>query len=130
MANTGVAVEGFPATHRHAPITFSEAVHVSHVGWRPDDPGKIGYLSCWTDTGGGLTYPNNMGFHCGVSAMAARLSAARRRWPRAPAIGEWPDFASYFDVPTWPMMTEYTISESLGPAALVWGYLAGRPAGR
>lgn len=62
VANAGIAVDGLPATHTHAPTTFSEAVHVSHVGWRPDDPGKIGYLSCWTGTGGGLTYPDGIGF--------------------------------------------------------------------
>ena len=34
----------------------SEAVHVSHVGFRPDDPAKIGFLSYWSGTGGAITY--------------------------------------------------------------------------
>ena len=43
-----------------APLTFayqpdrqrSEAVHVSHIGFRPDDPRKLGFLSTWLGTGG------------------------------------------------------------------------------
>jgi endoglucanase len=34
----------------------SEALHVSHVGYRPDDPAKIGFLSYWSGTGGAVTY--------------------------------------------------------------------------
>jgi len=31
---------------------FSEAVHVSHLGFRPDDPVKCAFLSCWNGAGG------------------------------------------------------------------------------
>jgi endoglucanase len=34
----------------------SEAVHVSQVGFRPDDPAKLAFLSCWMGNGGGLHY--------------------------------------------------------------------------
>jgi endoglucanase len=34
----------------------SEAVHVSQVGFRPDDPAKVAFLSCWMGTGGGMDY--------------------------------------------------------------------------
>jgi len=34
----------------------SEAVHCSQIGFRPDDPGKLAFLSCWLGDGGGLTY--------------------------------------------------------------------------
>jgi endoglucanase len=34
----------------------SDAVHVSHVGYRPDDPFKRAYLSTWLGTGGALSY--------------------------------------------------------------------------
>jgi endoglucanase len=34
----------------------SEAVHVSQIGFRPDDPAKVAFLSCWLGDGGGLTY--------------------------------------------------------------------------
>ena len=30
----------------------SEAVHVSHLGFRPDDPAKVAFLSCWLGSGG------------------------------------------------------------------------------
>lgn len=35
---------------------FSEAVHVSQVGFRPDDPSKRAYLSQWMGKGGGIDY--------------------------------------------------------------------------
>ncbi len=41
----------------------SEAVHVSHLGFRPDDPGKVAFLSCWLGSGGGVRYPADLKFH-------------------------------------------------------------------
>jgi endoglucanase len=40
----------------------SDAVHVSHVGFRPDDPAKVAFLSCWTGTGGGVAYSEGLRF--------------------------------------------------------------------
>lgn len=40
----------------------SESVHVSHIGFHPDDPKKA-FLSCWMGSGGGLAYKNNLPFH-------------------------------------------------------------------
>ncbi|MDR3688728.1 MAG: glycoside hydrolase family 9 protein [Fimbriimonas sp.] len=40
----------------------SEAIHVSQVGYRPDDPFKRAYLSCWRGTGGGQEYDRPMTF--------------------------------------------------------------------
>jgi endoglucanase len=34
----------------------SEAVHVSQIGFRPDDSAKVGFLSTWMGTGGGVSY--------------------------------------------------------------------------
>jgi endoglucanase len=34
----------------------SDAVHVSQIGFRPDDPVKVAFLSCWMGDGGGLSY--------------------------------------------------------------------------
>jgi endoglucanase len=34
----------------------SEAVHVSHLGFRPDDPSKVAFLSCWLGSGGPVEY--------------------------------------------------------------------------
>ncbi len=41
---------------------LSEAVHISAVGFRPDDPVKVGFLSSWMGTGGGLSYPEGLSF--------------------------------------------------------------------
>ncbi|MBD3182568.1 hypothetical protein GF312_09770 [Candidatus Poribacteria bacterium] len=41
----------------------SEAVHVSHLGYRPDDPAKVAFLSCWMGDGGGLSYSEVVKFH-------------------------------------------------------------------
>ncbi|MFC1715504.1 glycoside hydrolase family 9 protein [Candidatus Poribacteria bacterium] len=41
----------------------SEAVHVTHLGFRPDDPAKVAFLSCWMGSGGGLAYDTKMTFH-------------------------------------------------------------------
>ncbi|MBE9029751.1 glycoside hydrolase family 9 protein [filamentous cyanobacterium LEGE 11480] len=47
-----------PITFRYQPTTNrSEAVQVSHLGFRPDDPGKVAFLSAWMGDGGGVNYP-------------------------------------------------------------------------
>ena len=46
-----------------APFSLrSEAVHVSQLGFRPDDPAKVAFLSCWLGSGGGLTYDDGLPF--------------------------------------------------------------------
>jgi endoglucanase len=40
----------------------SEAVHVNQVGFRPDDPVKLAFLSCWMGSGGNLAYPACLSF--------------------------------------------------------------------
>ena len=35
----------------------SEAVHAPQIGYRPDDPVKVGFLSVWLGTGGAYEYP-------------------------------------------------------------------------
>ncbi|MCG9884013.1 MAG: glycoside hydrolase family 9 protein [Cyanobacteria bacterium] len=40
----------------------SEAVRVSQLGFRPDDPLKVGYLSEWAGSGGGLSFPTDLSF--------------------------------------------------------------------
>ena len=50
-------------TFRYQPeADHSEAVHVSHLGFRPDDPAKVGFLSLWMGNGGGLDYPEGLSF--------------------------------------------------------------------
>ncbi len=43
-------------------LVRSEAVHASQIGFRPDDPGKIAYLSLWMGNGGGYHYPEDIQF--------------------------------------------------------------------
>ncbi len=44
-------------TYTHAPRkSVSEAIHVNHIGYRPDDPFKRAFLSLWMGSGGGLPY--------------------------------------------------------------------------
>ncbi len=40
----------------------SEALHVSHLGFRPDDPAKVAFLSCWLGSGGAAAYPAGQAF--------------------------------------------------------------------
>lgn len=40
----------------------SEAVHVNQIGYRPDDPVKQAFVSCWLGTGGVLALPLSMAF--------------------------------------------------------------------
>jgi endoglucanase len=40
----------------------SEAVHVSQIGFRADDPDKNAFLSLWMGNGGGYSYPENLEF--------------------------------------------------------------------
>ena len=35
---------------------ISEAVHVSRIGFRPDDPSKVAFLSLWMGSGGGAAF--------------------------------------------------------------------------
>ncbi len=37
-------------------VTCSPAVHVSAVGYRPDDPGKLATLTCWMGEAGAIDY--------------------------------------------------------------------------
>lgn len=40
----------------------SDAVHVSQIGFRPDDPVKVAFLSCWMGDGGALAYREGLSF--------------------------------------------------------------------
>ena len=40
----------------------SEAVHVSQIGFRADDPDKNAFISLWMGNGGGYKYPENIEF--------------------------------------------------------------------
>ena len=40
----------------------SEAIHISQIGFRPDDPAKVAFLSCWLGDGGGHDYMEGLPF--------------------------------------------------------------------
>ncbi len=59
----GLNVEQPAFYYVHDPALIrSEAVHVSQIGFRADDPDKSAFLSLWMGTGGGYTYPENTTF--------------------------------------------------------------------
>jgi len=41
----------------------SEAVHVSHIGFRPDDPVKVAFLSLWMGSGGPVDFKEKTPFY-------------------------------------------------------------------
>jgi endoglucanase len=46
-----------PLSFKYEPnVTRSEAVHVSHVGFSPNDPAKVAFLSTWMGSGGKVEY--------------------------------------------------------------------------
>lgn len=53
----------------------SEAIHVSFIGFAPNDPYKVAFLSCWLGDGGGLKYPDGLGFQV-VNAQDGSVAAA------------------------------------------------------
>ncbi|MDB9528263.1 glycoside hydrolase family 9 protein [Oscillatoria sp. CS-180] len=68
----------------------SEAVHISHIGFHPDDPIKVGFLSTWIGSGGGFDYSEGMTFWLVdtqtddiVYEGQTRLSAAQDQWEDA-----------------------------------------------
>lgn len=75
-----------------APIEFtydvdqlkSEAIHVSQIGFRPDDPVKVAFLSTWMGTSGPLDYPDALGFsivdvRTGKAAFDGQIELAKAR---------------------------------------------------
>jgi len=116
-------------THDPARVR-SEAVHVSHVGFRPDDPAKVAYLSVWLGTGGPYTgYREGLPFY-GILDPKFMPGDWGFKWITGlhmePGIDEWPLLETFCDVYHWPLVDEYTVVQSLAPSLYVWGYLAAR----
>ena len=70
----------------------SEAVHVSHLGFRPDDPAKVAFLSCWLGSGGAVSYASGLAFRVldsvgqevyrGAAALSVRASEPEDAYKR------------------------------------------------
>ena len=86
------APDAAPAFTPGGPDTRSEAVHVTQLGFRPDDPVKAAHLSLWAGDRGGVDYPAGLPFRvvdaagrtafegtAELSLAADRLEAARGR---------------------------------------------------
>ncbi len=57
----GVNLRQATIDYRHEPLKVrSPAVHVSAIGFRPDDPFKRAFLSVWLGTGGAQHYADNL----------------------------------------------------------------------
>ena len=69
-------------------VIRSEAVHVSQLGWRPDDPGKVAFLSCWAGSGGGLRYAEGTAFRVLEDASGRVVLEGKTRLARAQDEGE------------------------------------------
>jgi endoglucanase len=65
----------------------SDAIHVSQIGFHPNDPVKVAFLSTWMGSAGPLDYPEGLGFsivnaetgeivHRGRTTLAKRLTEA------------------------------------------------------
>jgi endoglucanase len=61
----------------------SEAVHVSQVGFRPDDPAKPAFLSCWMGDGGAQSYDALPAFRVVADADGKTLLRGRVRLGKA-----------------------------------------------
>lgn len=51
----------------------SEAVHMSHIGFRPDDPVKVAFLSLWAGSGGPVDFRAGTAFHVLAQASGAEV---------------------------------------------------------
>ena len=65
---------------------------MSHLGFRPDDPAKVAFLSCWLGSGGAVSYSNGMAFRVldnagqevfrGIAALSGRASEPEDAYKR------------------------------------------------
>lgn len=52
-----------PLSFKYQPnVTRTEAIHVSHIGFAPQDPAKVAFLSTWMGNGGRVEYGAGLGF--------------------------------------------------------------------
>ena len=83
-------------TYRHDPATArSEAVHVNHLGFRPDDPAKVAFLSCWMGSGGKLDYRPGLAFHVLEHETGRKVFAGRTKLSLAASQPEDPYKRNY-----------------------------------
>jgi len=83
-------------SYTHDPSrTRSEAVHVNHLGFRPSDPAKVAFLSCWMGSGGKLNYARGLTFHLLDHATGRKVLADRTKLALAAKTPEDPYKRNY-----------------------------------
>lgn len=80
----------------------SEAVHVSHLGFRPDDPAKAAFLSCWMGSGGAVAYREGLRFDV-LDAGGRSVFQGKAALSRAAADPEDAYKRNYSGVPVYEM---------------------------
>jgi endoglucanase len=80
----------------------SEAIQVSHLGFRPDDPAKVAFLSCWMGSGGGVTYKEGLRFDV-LDANGKSVFQGKVALSRAAADPEDAYKRNYNGVPVYEM---------------------------
>jgi endoglucanase len=81
----------------------SDAVHVSQIGFRPDDPVKIAFLSCWMGDGGGLTYEDGLGFSLIDQRSGRSVFEGRARLTRRPGAPQTPVIENHEKTDVWEL---------------------------
>lgn len=85
-----------PLTLRYDPQHhWSEAVHVSQVGFHPDDPLKVGFLSLWMGNGGGLAYADRLQFTLVEEGSDRPLFTGQAEHRKGPQAAEDPRDRNY-----------------------------------
>jgi endoglucanase len=63
----------------------SNAVHVNHLGFTPNSPAKVAFLSCWMGDGGGLSYKEGLEFTILENTSNKEVSRGKVRLAKAAA---------------------------------------------
>ena len=75
--------------------SLTEAVHVTQVGFRPDDPIKQGYLSTWMGDGGAIAYEPGLTFQLVDDATSAVVYSSTVELDKAAADPEAISFKNF-----------------------------------
>ena len=88
----------------------SAAVHVSQLGFRPDDPLKVAFLSCWCGPAGGLDYGDCLAFQVvrdddGHEVLTGVARLARGSSDAEDGLGLNYNFANVYEMDLSPLKT-------------------------
>lgn len=101
LESTDGSLEAF--TFRYEPEqTVSEAIHISHIGFRPDEP-KLAFLSSWMGSGGGLEYDPELTFRIIDQNTAQSVYQGQIQLRRSRHEAEDPRGLNYSGAPVYEM---------------------------